>query len=114
MIYRSSAFRTGAQGRGAVIFPARTVLFSLIVMLAAVSAGCLGPEAPVSDSMETSGLTDTPGLIVVNTPAPSWDTEEVAARRPAIPFSGQALDGSEFALSNTVGAPMLIAFWAPW
>ena len=100
-----------------MIFPARTVLFALILMLAslaAVSAGCLGPEAPVSDSMETFGLTDNPGLIVVNTPAPSWDTEEAASRRPAIPFAGQALDGAEFALSNTVGAPMLIAFWAPW
>lgn len=100
-----------------MIFPARTVLFSLIVTLASlvvVSAGCRGPEAPVSDSMETVGLTETPGLIVVNTPVPSWETAEVAARRPAAPFAGQALDGSVFALSNAVGAPTLIAFWAPW
>ncbi|MYC33603.1 MAG: hypothetical protein F4X64_10555 [Chloroflexi bacterium] len=35
-------------------------------------------------------------------------------REQSIPFQAQALDGRSISLSDTLGAPTLLVFWAPW
>lgn len=51
-------------------------------------------------------------------PSTSADTARapagVSAREESIPFQAQSLDGRNLSLDDTLGAPTLLVFWAPW
>ena len=73
------------------------------------------PTVAASAPADTAATpTYTPRARPTYTPRPAptqaGDGELVAA----IPFRAELLDGTEIALSDTLGTPTLLAFWAPW
>ncbi len=78
-------------------------------------------DAPAAPANTSAPPTDTPvPPTYTPRPAPTFTPRPVPLpagereRADAIPFQAQTLDGSELALSDTFGAPTLLAFWAPW
>ena len=58
--------------------------------------------------------TYTPRPRPTYTPRPAPTPAGEGARQPAENFRARLLDGSELELSDTLGTPTLLAFWAPW
>ena len=58
--------------------------------------------------------TYTPRPRPTYTPRPAPTRESEGGRQPAENFRARLLDGSELELSDTLGTPTLLAFWAPW
>ena len=68
-------------------------------------------EAAASTSVPP---TDTPLPPPTYTPRPAPTRAGDGERERATPFQAQTLDGSVLTLSDTLGSPTLLAFWAPW
>ena len=58
--------------------------------------------------------TYTPRPRPTYTPRPAPTQAGDGERAAATPFRAELLDGTEITLSDTIGAPTLLAFWAPW
>jgi len=71
-------------------------------------------NAPVPDADTPAPPTYTPRSLPTYTPRPVPLPAGERERADAIPFQAQTLNGSQIALSDTFGAPTLLAFWAPW
>ena len=82
----------------------------------ATAAG--GADTPPAPSATTLRPTYTPRARPTYTPHPTPTRRAVAGdvngREAAVPFAAYLLDGSQLALADTLGAPTLLAFWAPW
>ena len=72
------------------------------------------PESPAATSRPTDTPAPTATLRPTYTPHPLPLPAEPGEREQSIPFQARLLDGSDLALSDTIGAPTLLAFWAPW
>ena len=88
--------------------------------------------APIPTATVAAGAADTPPVPSVATPRPTYTPRarptytphptptrpapagDVNGREAAVPFAAYLLDGSQLALADTLGAPTLLAFWAPW
>ena len=77
-----------------------------------------GADTPPAPSVATPRPTYTPRARPTYTPHPTptrpAPAGEVNGREAAVPFAAYLLDGSQLALADTLGAPTLLAFWAPW
>ena len=71
-------------------------------------------DTPVPAADTPAPPTYTPRPLPTYTPRPVPLPAGERERADAIPFQAQTLDGSQIALSDTFGAPTLLAFWAPW
>ena len=82
----------------------------------ATAAG--GADTPPVPSATTLRPTYTPRARPTYTPHPTptrpAPAGDVNGREAAVPFAAYLLDGSQLALADTLGAPTLLAFWAPW
>ena len=82
----------------------------------ATAAG--GADTPPAPSVATPRPTYTPRARPTYTPHPTptrpAPAGDVNGREAAVPFAAYLLDGSQLALADTLGAPTLLAFWAPW
>ena len=75
------------------------------------------PEAPTATSRPTDSPEPTATLRPTYTPRPlpaPAGVDGSGERERAIPFQARLLDGSDLLLADTIGAPTLLAFWAPW
>ena len=88
--------------------------------------------APIPTATAVAGAADTPPSPSAATPRPTYTPRarptytphptptrpapagDVNGREAAVPFAADLLDGSQLALADTLGAPTLLAFWAPW
>ena len=75
-------------------------------------------DTPPAPSAATLRPTYTPRARPTYTPHPTPTRGALAGdgrgREAATPFAAYLLDGSQLALADTLGAPTLLAFWAPW
>ena len=82
----------------------------------ATAAG--GADMPPAPFAATPRPTYTPRARPTYTPHPTPTRGALAGdgrgREAATPFAAYLLDGSQLALADTLGAPTLLAFWAPW
>ena len=67
------------------------------------------PSTATSPPTDTRRPTYTPRPL----PAPA-ESSESGEREQSIPFQARLLDGADLLLADTIGAPTLLAFWAPW
>ena len=100
-------------------------------LLPTAPATATATPAPIPTAT-AAGAADTPPAPFVATPRPTYTPRarptytphptptrpapagEVNGREAAVPFAAYLLDGSQLALADTLGAPTLLAFWAPW
>ena len=96
------------------------------------TAPATATPAPIPTATTAAGAADTPPAPFVATLRPTYTPRarptytphptptrralagEVNGREAAVPFAAYLLDGSQLALADTLGAPTLLAFWAPW
>ena len=75
-------------------------------------------DTPPAPFVATPRPTYTPRARPTYTPHPTPTRGALAGdgrgREAATPFAAYLLDGSQLALADTLGAPTLLAFWAPW
>ena len=75
-------------------------------------------DTPPAPFAATPRPTYTPRARPTYTPHPTPTRGALAGdgrgREAATPFAAYLLDGSQLALADTLGAPTLLAFWAPW
>ena len=81
------------------------------------SAAMTTPDPPTATSPPDDTPAPTATLRPTYTPHPRPTpaaSSEPGEREPAIPFEARRLNGADLVLSDTIGTPTLLAFWAPW
>ncbi len=71
-------------------------------------------DTPIAATDTPAPATYTPRPPPTYTPRPAPTREGDGEREEAVTFQAQLLDGSVLNLSDTLGTPTLLAFWAPW
>ena len=103
--------------------PAATPDYPATIQLLLPTAEPTEPPAPTAmltpqPLTDAAPPTDTPAptasLRPTYTPRPLPTQAEASEREPSIPFQASLLDGTDLLLADTMGAPTLLAFWAPW
>ena len=102
------------------------------VLLPTAPPPATATPAPIPTATAAAGAADMPPAPSAATPRPTYTPRarptytphptptrpapagDVNGREAAVPFAAYLLDGSQLALADTLGAPTLLAFWAPW
>ena len=85
-----------------------------VITVAATDPSASPTDTPVPAAETPTPPTYTPRPLPTYTPRPVPLPAGETERSQAVPFQAQTLDGSVLTLSDTLGTPTLLAFWAPW